>query len=286
MYLSTGFFQDDLNVFYTKRSEESMDMPSQFEHADTNVHLYRLVFIVRGDFCIDVHGKRTNLFNGDMVLRKPNEELRLVRLSKNDYEFMAIDFHASAFIGLDEDFLDAFMLPDQNDKTFHIGNFKDSTIKQLFMSLIRCVKLHCSRAHIHPRVQAILSEVSLYYNEKFGDAEYYTNSIPVRIMNYINKHYTEKISFETIKEKFYVSFPTVNEIVIKNTGMTFWEYITSIRLEYAHRILHDSSISASKAASFVGFNNYSTFYRAYKKKYGVAPTSEKLPKKYPKWPLT
>ena len=66
--------------------------------------------------------------------------------------------------------------------------------------------------------------------------------------------------------------------------MTLHNYILSLRLDYAKDLM-DQSINSEKIAEMSGFNTYSTFYRAYKKFYGVPPKTDNTKTKK-KWPLT
>ena len=116
--------------------------------------------------------------------------------------------------------------------------------------------------------------MSLLYDNKYHTAKIAKN-ISVSIMHYINKHYTERLSYEIIKNEFSVSTPTINIIVKNATGMTFYNYINELRLLDAKKMLQKSwNISAKQIAELCGFNSYVAFYKAYVKKYGISPSEE------------
>jgi len=59
----------------------------------------------------------------------------------------------------------------------------------------------------------------------------------------------------------------------KVTGRSFVEYVNEIRLAKAHKLLTDTDVPVSAIAFEVGFEDISTFYRAFRKSYKTAPLS-------------
>ena len=97
-------------------------------------------------------------------------------------------------------------------------------------------------------------------------------------------HYTEKITYQLLAEKFFTS-PSTVAVIIKNfKGITLKEYITELRMEDAEHMLKNGQISLYKIAEFCGYKEYSAFYKAYKKYFGVVPKINKKKKK--RWPLS
>jgi AraC-like DNA-binding protein len=56
------------------------------------------------------------------------------------------------------------------------------------------------------------------------------------------------------------------------TGKTPMEYINSLRLEEAKRLLDDSNLTIETIAFECGFNTARTFYRQFREKYRISPT--------------
>ena len=55
------------------------------------------------------------------------------------------------------------------------------------------------------------------------------------------------------------------------TGISIYQYLTIKRIYYANQLLN-TGIPATEACFKAGFNDYSTFYRAYKKVLKKSPT--------------
>ena len=92
------------------------------------------------------------------------------------------------------------------------------------------------------------------------------------IMKYINHHLTENLSLESLSNQFYISQTHLNRLFRKSVGTTVWEYITVKRLFMAKELL-ENGVPATEVYAQCGFSDYSTFFRAYKHRFGVAPSA-------------
>lgn len=92
------------------------------------------------------------------------------------------------------------------------------------------------------------------------------------IMKYINHHLTEDLSLKSISHQFYISQTHLNRLFRKSVGTTVWEYITVKRLFMAKELIGNGE-PATEVCAKCGFSDYSTFFRAYKHRFGVAPSA-------------
>jgi AraC-like DNA-binding protein len=92
-----------------------------------------------------------------------------------------------------------------------------------------------------------------------------------RLIDYVNRHLTQGLTLDSICEKCYISKSQLQRLFKKATGTTLWRYITVKRLAMAQRLLAEGE-QPTHIYSRCGFADYSTFYRAYVKAYGHAPT--------------
>ena len=115
----------------------------------------------------------------------------------------------------------------------------------------------------------LLNEISLAF-DSLSETEI-TKSLDSRIISYIKLHISEDITLDAICEKFYISKTHLCRIFKKATASTVGEYIMVKRLVNARQLIL-SGTPPTKAYLQCGFRDYSVFYRAYKKKYGVSPS--------------
>ena len=102
------------------------------------------------------------------------------------------------------------------------------------------------------------------------------NSTASRIMiEYINANLFEDLTLEKLSNYMFLSQIHLERVFQKATGSSISKYISIKRLMAArHRIR--TSGQATKIYIECGFKDYSAFYRAYKKHFGVSPSEDKL----------
>lgn len=93
-----------------------------------------------------------------------------------------------------------------------------------------------------------------------------------QILAYIHAHLTDDLSIETLAHHTYLSPDYLMHIFKAETGYSPGAYITAKRLALA-RSLMSKKLPLTTVCYDSGFKQYSTFYRAWKKRYGTSPKS-------------
>lgn len=99
------------------------------------------------------------------------------------------------------------------------------------------------------------------------------NELIFKCTAYIEQHFKSEISAETIARDLHVSVSTLFHCFKKELGISLHKYITQKRLIYAHRLLSEN-VQPSKVCFECGYNNYTAFYKAYVKMFGISPSGE------------
>lgn len=90
------------------------------------------------------------------------------------------------------------------------------------------------------------------------------------VLAYVESTLADRINTEEIARRFWVSPSTIAVLFKNNLGVSFYKYVTQLRLRKAINYIQ-VGIPIEKAAAKVGFGDYSAFYRAFKKEYGISP---------------
>ena len=94
------------------------------------------------------------------------------------------------------------------------------------------------------------------------------------ILGYLDRHLTEDISIDDLAERFYLSKYHMMRLFRRETGTTIHGYLTERRLALARECIK-GGMSATEACFRSGWRSYSSFTRAYGKRYGSTPTGRR-----------
>lgn len=91
------------------------------------------------------------------------------------------------------------------------------------------------------------------------------------ISNYIEQHYNEDITVESMAEYLNLSRGYLNKIFKRYTGKSPKEFLTSYRMAKAIQLLKTTQIPIGEVGQRVGYANQLHFSRAFKNFFGVSP---------------
>ena len=96
-----------------------------------------------------------------------------------------------------------------------------------------------------------------------------------RALTYIDTHYAEPLTLESIAQALYISPSTLSHRFRKEQNMSVYRYLSKKRL-FAVRQCVAGGYALTDAARMCGFNDYAGFFRMYKKYYGNAPSQSQI----------
>lgn len=109
---------------------------------------------------------------------------------------------------------------------------------------------------------------------KLFSTETADSSLISTIEKYIEENYADpSMGLNKISDEFQISESYFSHMFKEKTGVNFSTYLENIRMSEAVRLIKETNISLNELYISVGYNNANTFRRAFKKIYGVTPSS-------------
>ncbi|MBR5586571.1 MAG: helix-turn-helix transcriptional regulator [Clostridia bacterium] len=247
------------------------------EHFHLHIHDdYEIFLFLEGDSKYIVEENTYTLEPGDIIIIRKNLMHRIYHnSSRKNYRRIVINVKPGFFSENGcEEYEKEFINPAGN--AGHKIDAKTVRSSGLFDAIMRLKKYSDNfRDKDSAVVRAMLVEVLYIINNisSYSQADE-TDSRLKEIIKYINTGFTNEITLDELEKRFFISKYHLCRIFNRATGLTVHKYITDKRLTYATDLMKngDSAVQASETA---GFSNYSSFYRAYVKKYGCGPRNEK-----------
>ena len=90
--------------------------------------------------------------------------------------------------------------------------------------------------------------------------------------DYLNRHLDEEISLRLLGEVFYLTPNYISRIFRNELGVNYLSYLTHLRIEKARELLLKTDRGIAEVSEAVGFHDYRTFTKVFKRYEGVPPT--------------
>ena len=119
---------------------------------------------------------------------------------------------------------------------------------------------------VDARLRSLLCEIATLSPEETGRPDERAR----QILQYINAHLREEISLDLLSDTFFLSKNRIQHVFQQATGTSVHRYLTAKRMSLARQLVSEG-ISPAKAYLLCGYQDYSSFYRAFVKYYGVSP---------------
>ena len=151
----------------------------------------------------------------------------------------------------------------------------DSRVRQLFQSLHQTIVRGGYGASLLTQAQftELLVEVNRLCRAGHGVGAAGGDSKVVSLLQYLNLHLSEPLSIDDLSARFYISKYHMMRRFRQETGYSIHGYLSEKRLLLAQQLLSRGA-APSEVFTQVGYQDYSTFSRAYKKQFGRSPSAD------------
>jgi len=232
---------------------------------------YELLFVMEGAGKYVVEGREYALTARSVMIAKPLEYHYVLIDGGAVYERYIIRFTDAALTEEAAELLSNILGGEDGSRCFGFSGDVSDTIVSIFEHSRIAEKLPEEQAEAYRRL--LLSELMhLFSLAKSEEAATYDCDLGARVIKYLNEHINHEISLEFLSKKFFVSKYYLCRVFKNHNGISIHGYILQKRVMLAKQMIENGS-GAAVAARDVGFQDYSSFYRAFVKIIGRPPIS-------------
>ena len=269
-----GYLNDNFKIFHIR---DKKDIKFEYHHHDFS----KIVILIDGDLTYYIEGKAYILKPWDILFVNKNEIHKPVVNPNKYYERIVIwlnpDFMAKYAQG-NNDLLKCFEVAVKNNYNLLRLNMKSiEIIKNLIKDIQNCNNSNefgseTLKESLFVQLMVLMNRLFLN-SDKNRDIEdiQYDKTIE-GVLNYINSNLENDLSIDTIASEFFISKYYLMRKFKNQIGSSIHNYVVQKRLILARSLISDG-LSMSSVCSRCGFNDYSSFVRAFKKVYGVSPSN-------------
>lgn len=249
--------------------------------AKVNLHThdyYEFYFFLEGDVSIQIGDKEYPVQFGDIMLIPPHRPHRpIIHSMKTSYRrfvFWISEEYCNHLLHISPDYV-FLMQYVQVNKTyiFHNDQISFNAVQSKVLRLIE--EMQSDRFGRNAQITLCVNDLVLYLNRMIHErnnlkSRSEESSLYQRLTDYIEDHLEEPLSLEKLAEEFYVSKYHIAHVFKDNLGLSIHQYITKKRLALCKEAIQ-GKMSIKETYQTFGFGDYSSFYRAFKKEYGISP---------------
>ncbi|MBD1383542.1 helix-turn-helix transcriptional regulator [Metabacillus arenae] len=164
------------------------------------------------------------------------------------------------------------LLPDGASPVLYSNAFSQD-IKNLFRMMYTqiCAENTGAEEVCHHLLQSLIIMLVKQIDRRIDTEEHKEVIVGERIKKYIDDHYSEVHTLESISEALNISLSYLCHIFKETTGYAPMQYIMRRRIGEAQSILINTQYSATEIASMVGYDNSNYFNTIFTRIVGMSP---------------
>lgn len=249
---------------------------------DVELHhhdFHEVYFLVSGDVTYTIEGRTYRVMPGDMLIISPRELHQVyIKPDMAPYERYVLWIDTKLLERLSTegtDLAQCFNIgnPDYTN-LLHLNSGQRSAVRSLMEEILTETEgesfgADLMQSSMLTHLMVLVNRIAAQGNSHRDDITY-SSRVVTDVINYVNIHYGEPLSLDSLAERFFVSKYHLSHEFNRHIGTSVYRYIQKKRLQIARQLLAQGQ-KPNKVSSDCGFGDYTGFYRAFKSEYGITP---------------
>ena len=251
-----------------------------FKTVESHTHTYyEIYFFVEGAVEMEIRGRRRPLSPGDVIVVPPGVPHRAVVMDGavpyRRFIFWVTPAYCAELEALAPEY--GFLFRHAAQAREYVYGFDMVSFNAVRGKLLALLdEIHADRFAREARIVLNVNDLVLHLNrcifERTHPSSQQENvSHYEAITAYIDVHLEEPLTLERIASELYLSKFYIAHLFQERTGLSLHQYLIKKRLAACCAAIRGGE-NATNAAERCGFSEYSSFYRAFRKEYGMSPS--------------
>ena len=238
-------------------------------------HLHRhveLVLMLGGRAQAAVDGERYSISAGDVLISFPNQVHSYAPPEEGERSFVLI---------VEPDLLDDLgeLFLTRQPKSPHLRGIVDEEMIGYARRLQSLKKAHTLLEQTERKALLLLLFGKVLSHCELVGVKSDRGSALKAVINYCTEHYDKDLTLSQLEKELHMSRYYISHLFAERMGLGFNEYVNSLRISHACRLLQGVEQSVTAVALLVGFSTQRTFNRAFLREMGMTPSAYRKIKK-------
>lgn len=225
---------------------------------------YIIYYIKSGKGILETQGKKYSLSKNNAFVIQPNELAIQTADKKNPWELYFFSFNGT----LAHHILNRTIFKNGS----HTVSLKENSFPE---EIVNAVNYSNYTPHsVFTMLEFLFKFISyfdIYKSVPQQKSENSEQKYVAEIKKYIQSNYLTQIKISDIADRLNINRSHLYRIFKAETGMSVEDYIINIRITQAKFLLTDTLLPVAQISSLVGYKNYTTFYKMFKRITGTTP---------------